>query len=228
MKNISNNKKITALGATALLLCSSYSAQATIVLPTCNALAVQCEFLEFSYSQNYSRDEIDIMRTQESSVFYGYQYASRAETAALLDSYFALPLTGYDTGWRPETYNAAVNFLTDLVALDMTTSSGATSFFYGTDSETIFNPDTTSYLGYVAYDNGNIFTPAQGYFYETQGTDSSYTVIPEFTNDSSYNMYTASLLVKYVDVSAVPVPAAAWLFGSGLIGLIGIARRRNN
>ena len=27
-------------------------------------------------------------------------------------------------------------------------------------------------------------------------------------------------------VSAVPVPAAAWLFGSGIIGLIGIARRK--
>jgi len=29
-----------------------------------------------------------------------------------------------------------------------------------------------------------------------------------------------------VEVSAVPVPAAVWLFGSGLIGLVGIARRR--
>ena len=29
-----------------------------------------------------------------------------------------------------------------------------------------------------------------------------------------------------VSVSAVPVPAAAWLFGSGLLGLIGISRRR--
>jgi hypothetical protein len=29
-------------------------------------------------------------------------------------------------------------------------------------------------------------------------------------------------------VSAVPVPAAAWLFGSGLIGLIGIARRKKS
>jgi hypothetical protein len=27
-------------------------------------------------------------------------------------------------------------------------------------------------------------------------------------------------------VSSVPIPAAAWLFGSGLIGLIGVARRR--
>jgi len=28
------------------------------------------------------------------------------------------------------------------------------------------------------------------------------------------------------DVSAVPIPAAVWLFGSGLLGLIGIARRK--
>jgi hypothetical protein len=30
-----------------------------------------------------------------------------------------------------------------------------------------------------------------------------------------------------VDVSAVPVPPSVWLFGSGLLGLIGVARRRN-
>jgi hypothetical protein len=29
-----------------------------------------------------------------------------------------------------------------------------------------------------------------------------------------------------IDVSAIPIPPAAWLFGSGLLGLIGIARRR--
>jgi hypothetical protein len=28
-------------------------------------------------------------------------------------------------------------------------------------------------------------------------------------------------------VAAIPVPAAVWLFGSGLIGLVGVARRRN-
>ena len=32
--------------------------------------------------------------------------------------------------------------------------------------------------------------------------------------------------VQSGDVSAVPVPAAVWLFGSGLVGLIGLARRK--
>lgn len=30
------------------------------------------------------------------------------------------------------------------------------------------------------------------------------------------------------NVTAVPVPAAAWLFGTGLLGLIGLARRKGN
>lgn len=35
------------------------------------------------------------------------------------------------------------------------------------------------------------------------------------------------LLNRAGEVSAVPVPAAIWLFGSGLLGLVGLARRKN-
>jgi 3D (Asp-Asp-Asp) domain-containing protein len=30
-----------------------------------------------------------------------------------------------------------------------------------------------------------------------------------------------------VDVRVVPIPAAVWLFGSGLLGMVGVARRRS-
>lgn len=36
----------------------------------------------------------------------------------------------------------------------------------------------------------------------------------------------AALAVRSGQVAAVPVPAAAWLFGSGLLGLMGVSRRR--
>jgi hypothetical protein len=29
-------------------------------------------------------------------------------------------------------------------------------------------------------------------------------------------------------ITSVPLPAAVWLFGSGLLGLVGIARRKNS
>ncbi len=44
----------------------------------------------------------------------------------------------------------------------------------------------------------------------------------DFQNESGY-----AWAVYSGDVSAVPVPAAAWLFGSGLVGLIALARRKS-
>lgn len=43
-------------------------------------------------------------------------------------------------------------------------------------------------------------------------------------DDGASNIRVGSALVR--DVSVVPVPAAVWLFGSGLIGLVGLARRK--
>jgi len=46
-------------------------------------------------------------------------------------------------------------------------------------------------------------------------------------NDNNVRNYNVvSYLVR--EVSAVPVPAAVWLFGSGLIGLVGVVRRKKS
>jgi hypothetical protein len=46
-----------------------------------------------------------------------------------------------------------------------------------------------------------------------------------YAGDKSYGYYAMAIHVG--DVAAEPVPAAAWLFGSGLLGLVGVARRNH-
>ena len=67
------------------------------------------------------------------------------------------------------------------------------------------------------------------------GTEAPGTACPGINSDPLHPAVPGSEMVNgpfagqhatFKGVSAVPVPAAAWLFGSGLLGLIGIARRR--
>jgi len=49
---------------------------------------------------------------------------------------------------------------------------------------------------------------------------------PDFCNEIITEIYTFEGTLSSLSVSSVPVPAAVWLFGSGLIGLIGVARKK--
>ncbi len=65
----------------------------------------------------------------------------------------------------------------------------------------------------------------------TCSTSSSYSLVmdahvPVAFTTTAYQLNLAGKVGS--DVAAVPVPAAAWLFGSGLAGLAGVARRRRN
>ncbi|MFV8816199.1 VPLPA-CTERM sorting domain-containing protein [Haliea sp. E17] len=56
-------------------------------------------------------------------------------------------------------------------------------------------------------------------------TDTAYGTWTSFTTETLSSG--ANAVINYaVTPSAVPLPAAAWLFGSGLLGLAGVARRR--
>ncbi|MCK4674422.1 MAG: DUF1566 domain-containing protein [Gammaproteobacteria bacterium] len=77
---------------------------------------------------------------------------------------------------------------------------------------------------------GTVFGSKQWYATGTEaasGTEfAAYSFVDGFTGlrDKSSGTYHV-WAVRDGDVSAVPIPAAAWLFGSGLLGLIGVARR---
>ena len=58
------------------------------------------------------------------------------------------------------------------------------------------------------------------------GSSYDSAVLGFIVNDASYNFATGSWDAGSFSTTAVPVPAALWLFGSGLMGLAGIIRRR--
>jgi len=63
-----------------------------------------------------------------------------------------------------------------------------------------------------------------GYYIQGEMVDG--TVALQEDRRSAANFYYDAGIALVRDVSVVPVPAAAWLFGSGLIGLVGFARRK--
>lgn len=86
------------------------------------------------------------------------------------------------------------------------------------DITSAFTPDQMATVSYADCTPGSLMgktTCMTGWLGD--GTDLS-----GGTMQGTYPIY------QEISVSAVPVPAAVWLFGSGLIGLTGIARRRNH
>ncbi|MFK5950218.1 MAG: hypothetical protein QM500_15745 [Methylococcales bacterium] len=134
-----------------------------------------------------------------------------------------------------------------------TGASGCDNAFTGTDCG--YNVDTTTgemaalfydTLGNLAYYNTSGSGPQSGYGLSNAGPFSNiqtfYWSGTEYAPDNSFawefefnngnqdrngkTLGGFAWAVQSGDVSAVPVPAAVWLFVSGFIGLIGLAKRR--
>ena len=109
----------------------------------------------------------------------------------------------------------------------------------GSNIVTAFEVDTTA-LGLPSLnkgvDVGSTFAFIGNGSAQTQNSP-VYTASSTFTGDLQYDLMTVKVdfslspnttvgLSGFVQQVAVPVPAAVWLFGSGLLGLVGIARRK--
>lgn len=93
-------------------------------------------------------------------------------------------------------------------------------------------PDVARYFGTTTGEVNFLFANEVGigdssvfFFLDTQATH--YSLTGQFDLLCADTGCISSLYPTFAP-SAVPLPAAVWLFGSGLMGLIGVARRRQN
>ena len=214
---------------TALVLSTNVNA---VIINTLND--VNYEWLELTETSGLSRNQVESMLTDSSSNLYGYQYASRSLIEDLLLSY--APYDG-KVGFHTDSIvvSGVAKMLDDFGLIQdlmrYTETAQTTDFDYVT-----FNRDISSYGMYglddecgndrsscmmslwVIAESDNLVAAWQ----QENGWDSSGQSIGYLKTNSLDG--TGSYLVR--EMSAVPVPAATWLFGSGVIGLVGFARRK--
>jgi len=200
------------------------------------------EWLELTETAEMSRNEVETQLLDINSPLYGYEYASRSLVEDLFMSYSSWDgLDGYhgannvidgvrnyfdDFGWMyTQNPNLRTTETVDGYTAVINRGVEATAF-YGTPDEC---GDLTCIAIMQMYiDENDVTTTAlQGGRY---GWDSSMPTGNPSSQDYvaavDYDRITINSGSHLVKISSVPVPPAVWLFGSGLIGLIGFAKRK--
>ncbi len=167
----------------------------------------QTEWLHLSESTNYSYNDI-ITELGNGGVFEGYTLAARADVGLVTEQLF-----GWNWSSLANGYNTAYQGYTD---------QAATVWGYS---------DQAAYHNQVT---GLTSDFSSGYPVQLAANDPTSSIDPNYDKDLIYSLsiidptssghYFGSFLYK--DVAPVPIPAAAWLFGSGLLGLIGFSKRK--
>jgi len=119
--------------------------------------------------------------------------------------------------WDEDTYGmlrADFDVATDFVSIDLIFDDDDTGVLYAFDS--VGNLLDT----FMASGDGRGVTPFVTASISRSSADISYIL--------AGGLNAEALFLDNLQVNAVPVPGAVWLFGSGLIGLIGVARRKRS
>lgn len=150
---------------------------------------------------------------------------------------------GGDLGFWTTGYNDLVNVVENEVdgqngyQLDFTAEAGfnavLNSLNLGNFGNAITIPgmSVTDGNGSVLFSSTNFALPASSapssLFFDFGGLTAQTLILHVDTTGLGGNSDNVGLdNIQFSQISVVPVPAAAWLFGSGLLGLIGVARRK--
>ena len=201
------------------------------------------EWLELTETAGMSRNEVEDLLQDPHSTLYGYRYASKAEVSSLLDSYTLA--SGIDPGSVPNWsgYFTSLSDMTDSFLHDFGSlyssqyrtnvawdygantiyfhnNSAGSYFLYGDALSSPYQSDYSYYTGILQQKLNH--ETVTGYHTSAWLDDNNTTYL-----NSSENAALASMLVRNTVVAPVPEPATMLLFGTGIIGIAGLMRRKN-
>jgi len=228
--------KISSLIVAAVASFLSMGAYATVI----NTLdGIDYEWLELTETQGIPRSQIELRLSDPNDALYGYQYASRSLVENLFLSYASWDgIKGLHGA--PDVATGMGNYLSDFgttytyagngnIYQTITVDDYSVEFLsgyelnhglYGLPSECGGENYTCRSQTSVYFDIDH--SPVMVFMDGTKG-HSSTELAPFTLSLGQISNSTGSFLVR---TNVVPIPAAIWLFGSGLIGLVGIARRK--
>ena len=176
----------------------------------------------------------------------GWRYATRQETETLITSLWGNSVSGISytnyagARWFLDNFGI-LNIVNDDLHVDLNSSQ----FFFGDYGECsadhnqscagslgtfensgfdAFSP-VWNYPGYWAYfQTYQAWDGPAGFITDEGGANMGLTSENNVTSIDNVSSTHGSLLVR--EASVAPIPPALWLFGSGLLGLIGISRRK--
>ncbi len=208
-------KLLRLLGTLCLCTALSQSASAALIdadwmssndnLITTDTVS-KLSWLDITVTAGLSRDEV-LTQMETGGSFYGFRYATSTEVIDLWGQYGITLFQDIQTvtsGFLDPKIITASQQLGNLYGQAVSSSDYGTIGFIAIDPD---SPSTTTGWTGAYRQNGN-----------------SYYEGP--TNTSLLSVGSKPWLGSYV-VTTVPVPAAFWLFASGLLGLIGIARKKS-
>ena len=162
---------------------------------------------------NFTTNGGGLIITYDPSVF-------TVNSAAISNPYWGPIFSNVDLSTPGEVNVMAAHFLSNdpignpsgILTLDVSINAGAAAGSYA--------------FGILPWTNTDGSLDPAGYWTYTASAATNVSYNYDINGSSGLNGVPLYLYGSNVNLSAVPLPAAAWLFGSGLFGMASVARRR--